>query len=136
MPMARGRSSGLWVSRLLSSSALPLCSHVVHPICCHQGSLPLFPLWGCISTHRMSLSLPLLWLHPLGLIDGSHWLSIGVGIQVRLPEARIDGQDRCPGRGGGSWGARSCKAPGLWPLLPGPGSGSPSSCKALPLRWE
>ena len=96
MPVA-GAKSSRGVSCLLSSSALPLCSYVLHPVCCHRGSLPLFPLRGCVSTHGMSLPLPLLWLHPVGLIDGSRRLSIGVGIQVRLPEASIDGQDRCPG---------------------------------------
>lgn len=62
------------------------------------GSLLLLPFWGCVSIPCLSLALPLPWLPiPWGLIDGSRWLSIGVGVQVWLLEADIDGQDWCLG---------------------------------------
>lgn len=55
---------------------------------------------------------------PWGLIDGSRCLSIGVGIQVCLPEANIDEQDWCP-----DWMAGHSGSLGLPTALPGTGGG-------------
>lgn len=58
----------------------------------------LLPPWGCVFTPCLYLSLPLpQLLIPKGLIDYSSCLLIGVGIQVWLLEANIDGQNYCPG---------------------------------------
>lgn len=60
--------------------------------------------WGSVAAPSLglgcapclSLCWPLPWLPlPWGLIDGSRWLLIGVGVQVWLPEAAIDGQNWC-----------------------------------------
>lgn len=88
----------------------------------HRGSLLLLPFWGCVSTPCLSLALPLPWLLiPWGLIDGSRWLSIGVGVQVWLLEADIDGQDWCPGCM--EWQLGSLGLRGNW--------GSPLPCQDL-----
>lgn len=91
-----------WVWCLLSLFILPLFSIVsfLSAYCGRVtgGSLLLYPLWACVSTPCLSLSLPLpRLLIPQGLIDYSSCLSIGVGIQVWLLEANIDGQNCNPG---------------------------------------
>lgn len=116
-----------WVWCLLSLFLLPLFSDYLCPICLLWpglwGSLLLLPLWGCVSTPCLSLSLLLSrLLIPRGLIDYGSCLSIGVGIQVWLLEATIDGLNCCPG-----WMERQL---GSLELLLGK-LGSSFSCKDL-----
>lgn len=82
--------------------------------CLH--SLPI-PFLFCLLLPWLSL--------PQGLINGSRWLLIRVGIQVWLPQANIDGENWYRGWGrvwlgaGGLWGKRVGLPLACWDLTMG-----------------